>query len=172
MPLANKKVLFIIAPQNFRDEELLEPKAVLEQHSIQITIASKGAQQALGSLGATVSVDIDYTQAQPEQYDAIAFIGGPGSRVYFNDPIAHQLAQNAYNQNKVIAGICSAASILANAGILQGKKATSFSGEQTNLQQKGAIYTGEGVTVDGKIVTADGPRSAREFGEKIAELLK
>ena len=166
-----KKVLMIIAPQNFRDEELLEPKAVLEKYGIQVEIASKGFKKANGKLGAIVNVDIDYTQVNLENYQAIVFVGGPGSSIYFNDPISHKLITNAVVQNKVVAAICIAPSILANAGILQNRKATSFPSEQENLKNKGAIYTGENVTIDNKIITANGPHAATEFGEKIAELL-
>ena len=41
-----------------------------------------------------------------------------------------------------------------------------------NIKNEGAIYTGNSVEVDGKIVTGNGPTAAKEFGEKIAELLK
>lgn len=171
MTLENKKIVFIIAPQNFRDEELLDPKSVLEQLGAKVSIASKNTKQAFGKLGAVVKTDLDYSEVKAKDYAAIIFVGGPGICDFFTDTIAFQLAQDAYAQKKVIAGICSAVSILANSGILKNKKATSYQGEQTNLQQKGALYTGAEVTVDGNIVTANGPRAAIKFGEKIAELL-
>ena len=172
MTIEGKKVLMIVAPQNFRDEELLEPKDVLEKQGFQVIIASKKTKQATGKLGAIVNVDIEYSQASVKDYNAIVFVGGGGATVYFDDPIVHKMIQEASNQNKIIAGICIASSILANAGILSNKKATCFPSEQNNLEKKGSIYTGERVTVDGNIITANGPQSATEFGEKIANLLK
>jgi putative intracellular protease/amidase len=56
--------------------------------------------------------------------------------------------------------------------LLEGKKATCYSSQEENLKSKGAICTGEGVEVDGNIITANGPKSAREFGKKIVEALK
>ena len=161
------KALFIIAPKDFRDEELLEPKELLDESNVQTVIASKGVEAATGSLGAMVEVDIDYKDANPEDYDAIVFVGGSGSKIYFEDETAFNLARKA----KVLAAICIAPSILANAGLLKGKKATAFKSEQHNLEQQGTEFTGEPVTVFENIVTASGPAAAREFGEAILKLL-
>ncbi len=165
------KVLFIIAPQNFRDEELFEPKKILEETGKQIVIASKNAKEAKGTLGESIMVDKDLSEISLDEYDAIIFVGGTGSSLYFDDPVALDLAKEAYEKDKIIGAICIAPSILANAGILQGKKATAFSSEAENLKAKGAKYTGEPVTIDGKIITASGPQAAQQFGKEIAQVL-
>jgi len=167
--LAN--ILFVIAPSNFRDEEYQRPREVLENAGFKVTVASKGVKTARGMLGMTVEVDKDLTEVTVRDFAAIVFVGGSGSSVYFNDQTALNLAKEAYQQGKVIGAICVAPSILANAGILKDKKATCFSSEAGNLQAKGAIYSKDSVTVDGKIVTADGPAAAELFGQKIVELL-
>ncbi len=161
----------VIAPNNFRDEELLEPKMVFENAGADVTIASKGVKKAKGKLGAVVDVDIDIKDAMAGEYNAVVFVGGPGAAIYFDDDIALKLAIDAYKRCRIIAAICIAPSILANAGILKGKRATCFESQQENLKIKGAIYTGEDVTQDGKIITANGPGAAAEFGEKIMEAL-
>ncbi|MEN6511444.1 MAG: DJ-1/PfpI family protein, partial [Chloroherpetonaceae bacterium] len=68
--------------------------------------------------------------------------------------------------------ICLAPVILANAGILKGKKATVSGTESKTIEVKGAKYTEPGVTIDGLIVTANAPRASRRFGQAIVELLK
>ncbi|MBU1486563.1 DJ-1/PfpI family protein, partial [bacterium] len=104
-------------------------------------------------------------------YDAVLFIGGGGSRQYFDDIDAHWIARQAVGEEKILGGICSAVSILANAGVLKGKRATAFSSEGPNLRAKGANYTGAAVEIDGKIITANGPQSATKFGQAILEAL-
>lgn len=163
--------LFIIAPKEFRDEELIEPLDVLEDAGITGTIASQDTTLAKGVLGAQTNVDIDIDDAKAENYDAIIFIGGSGAQIYFDDQSAHRLARNAVAKGKILAAICIAPSILANAGVLEGKKATAFKSEITNLKSKGALTVEEQVVIDGKIITAPGPQFANEFGEKILELL-
>ncbi len=170
--MAGKSAVFIIAPENFRDEEYSEPKAVLESAGIKVVTASKGVKQAKGSLGSTARVDIDISSAKADDYDAVVFVGGAGAQSYFADSSALNLAKSAYEKGKVAAAICIAPSILANAGILAGKKATCFASEAENLKQHGAEYTGRQVEADGKIVTASGPKAAREFGEKILDSLE
>ncbi|MEM5853567.1 MAG: DJ-1/PfpI family protein [Candidatus Aenigmatarchaeota archaeon] len=169
--LEGKKVLMIIAPKNFRDEELLEPKEILEKSGAEIKIASKGVKTARGMLGSSVNVNLDLSEVQTEIYDAVIFIGGTGAEVYFNDSTALKVARESYEQGKIIGAICIAPSILANAGILEGKRATSWPSEASNLEAKGAKYTGELVTADGKIITAKGPEAANEFGKIIAKSL-
>lgn len=165
------RVLMVVAPENFRDEELFDTQKVLEEKGIEVEIASKGVTEAQGMLEGKASVDKDLTGVKAEDYDGIVFVGGSGASVYFNDPKVQSLAKEAYEKGKVVAAICIAPSILANAGLLEGKKATSFPSEAENLKSKGVNYTGEEVTVEGRIVTAKGPDNAIQFGEKIAEVL-
>lgn len=165
------KVLMVVAPKNFRDEEAFEPKKVLEEKGFEVEITSKGVTEAQGMLGGRLGVDKDLGQVNVDDYEAVVFIGGTGASVYFNDQPALSLAKQAVQKEKVVGAICIAPSILANAGILEGKRVTSFPSEAENLKSKGAEYTGEGVTVDGKLVTAQGPNYATEFGKKIVETL-
>lgn len=171
MKISGKNVLMIIASHNFRDEEYLEPRGVLENEGAKVTVASSSLDVSRGLLGANVKPDILLSDVNVADYDAILFIGGSGSSEYFNDPKAHSIAREAASANKVLAAICIAPSTLANAGVLEGKQATCFSSEGGNLVKKGATYTGNGVEVDGNIITSDGPRSARKFGEAILEKL-
>jgi len=169
--LSGKKVLMIVAPTNFRDEEFLKPKEILGDAGASVTIASKGVKVARGMLGASVGVDLDLSKVDVKTYDAVVFVGGTGAEVYFNDSTALKIAKDAYDQGKVVAAICIAPSILANAGVLDGKSATAFPSEASNLEEKGARYTGDSVTVDGKIITGKGPEAASQFGNEIAKAL-
>lgn len=161
----------IIAPRNFRDEELFHTKEELEASGNDVTIASTTINTVTGMLGGTVTPDITIDKVNVDDYDAIVFVGGSGSSIYFNNPRAHEIVKTAYNKGKVIGAICIAPSTLANAGILKGKRATCWSSEGSNLRVKGAFYTGSSIEKDGKIITADGPSSARSFGREIARLL-
>jgi len=169
--IKEKNVLMVVAPRDFRDEEYQKPRQVLESAGVRITVASKGVKVATGMLGASAQVDKDLSEIKAVDYNAIVFVGGVGASVYFNDQTALELARQAVGQGKVVGAICIAPSILANAGILQGKSATCFSSEAENLKSKGANYTDQAVTVDGNIVTANGPGVAQDFGQKILELL-
>ena len=170
-----KKALLVIAPTGFRDEELFEPKAVLEASGHVAVIASLAKGSATGKLGGKTRVQLTIKEATPDKFDAVVFVGGPGveaHHLYENKDVLF-LAKSFAQADKVVAAICIAPSILAAAGVLKGKKATAFPDPKTlqMLEESNAAYTESDVVVDGKIVTANGPGAARKFGEKIAELL-
>ncbi|MBZ0190500.1 hypothetical protein KsCSTR_43540 [Candidatus Kuenenia stuttgartiensis] len=170
--IKGKKVVIIIAKNNFRDEELLEPKAILEKNGAAVTIASSSLKESKGMLGAKVSPDILFTDIAVGDYDAVIFVGGTGSSEYWDNPTAHTIAKEANKVNKIVGAICIAPVTLAKAGLLKGKKATTYSSTVNDIKSEGANYTGEGVERDGNIITADGPASAKKFGEAIVKALQ
>lgn len=167
-----KKAVMIIAQENFRDEELFEPKQVLEKSGVRVSIASASLSIAKGKLGAEVKPDIIVDDIDAKDFDAIIFVGGPGAAQYFDSTVAHALAQDALNLGKIVGAICAGPVILAKAGILEGKRATVFPSDAEIIKSKGAVYTARPVEKDGQIITASGPQAAREFGEEIVRALK
>jgi len=167
-----KKAALIIAQEGFRDEELLQPKEILEKNGVEVKVVSTTLNQATGMLGAKVKPDILIKDVNVGEFAAVVFVGGIGSSQYWDDPIAHKLAQEAVNTDKIVAAICIAPVTLAKAGILKDKRATVFSSEAGQLKAGGANYTGKDVEKDGNIITASGPATAREFGEELVKVLK
>jgi protease I len=173
-----KKVLMVIAPQAFRDEELLVPRQLFLDKGWHVDTASTFAGKASGMLGSdeTVSLTLDQVQTQIQEqaisYDAVVVVGGMGSPEHlWNNTTLHQLAQTLYKENKVVSAICLSGAVLANAGVLQGKKATVWEMPESLacLESGGAVYTGEAVTQDGHLITANGPDAAKAFGEAIIQ---
>ncbi len=164
-------VLMVIAPEMFRDEEYEHPREVFERRGADVTVASIEPGMCKGRFGLTATADIALSDAAPEQFDAVAFVGGAGASVFFDDPVAHTLATTMYAAGKVVSAICVAPTILANAGLLKGRKATSFPSQEDVLRAAGALYTGNPVQTDGRIVTANGPEAAYGFGEAVADAM-
>lgn len=165
------KILMVTAPNNFRDEELFIPKEKFENAGHEVVIASNKVGVCKGTLSGEISSDMLLKDVNVDDFQAVVFVGGTGSDVFFNDENALKIAREADKKGKVLSAICIAPMVLANAGVLTGKKATVWSGESENLKAKSVIYTGEAVTVDGKIITGNGPSSAGLFGEKICEAI-
>lgn len=170
--LQEKKIAMIIANSDFRDEEYEIPKQILEQAGAEVTTVSSSLKLARGMLGTKAKVDLLLSAVEVDKFDAIIFVGGIGAKEYWDNSIAHKIAQASVRKGKVLGAICIAPVILAKAGILQGKKATVFPQEKDKLEQKGVIYTGISIQKDGYIITAQGPKEARAFGEAIKELLE
>jgi protease I len=165
-----KKILMIVANRDFRDEEYEKPKEAFEKAGLSVVTAAKNPGAATGKLGLHINVDLTMDEINAADYDAILFIGGPGCHDYYNDARAHEIATEAYKSGKILGAICAAPGILTNAGLLQDKKATMFADDGT-LAKGGATYTGADVEVDGKIVTATGPKTAKQWAETIIEML-
>lgn len=165
-------VLFIIAEQGFRDEELFQPKEAVESRGFRAEIASKTKGEKIGKLGGKAVASRALRDIDVNKYKAIIFVGGRGSEQYFNDSEALAIARNAYEKGKIVAAICIAPVILANSGILKGKKATVSPGNEDVLREKGAVYENKSVIKDGNVITACGPQAAKEFGKEIADSLK
>lgn len=169
--LEGNRVVMVIARRDFRDEELLKPKALLERAGARVTVASSSLEPATGTLGAKVTPDVLLKDIDAGDYEAVVFIGGPGAKEYWDDRTAHAVARAGVEQGKIVAAICLAPVTLANAGLLDGKKATVWKTESGRLRAQGANYTGTKVEVDGRLITSNGPEAAEDFGKAIAEAL-
>ncbi len=170
--LSGKKVAIVIAFQNFRDEEFIQPFIHLAQAGAAVTVASSRRGTAEGMLGKQVKVEHLVSELAATNFDAIVFVGGVGAEEYFNNPAAHQLACDAMKYGKVVGAICVAPAILAHAGVLTGKQVTGFSSILPELRKAGAKVSPAPVVRDGKLVTADGPQSAAQFAATLIEALK
>lgn len=167
-----RKAVFVVAQKDFRDEELLEPKKILENRKIEVKVAAPTKNKAIGKFGTEINPDLSIAEIDPNNFHALVIIGGAGARAYFEDDAVLKIIKEFKNSGKILGAICIATSILANAGVLISKTVTGFPNEEENLKNKGAEYTGMQVEVDGKIVTAKDPTAAKEFGEKLAFIIE
>ncbi|MFH0973220.1 MAG: DJ-1/PfpI family protein [Candidatus Micrarchaeota archaeon] len=173
--MAKPKILFFIAPGGFRDEELFEPKRELESRGCECVIASTRRGVFAGKLGgkAESKLSLEAGELRATDFVAIVFVGGPGVEEHKLDSNAAvlALAREFASAGKIVAAICIAPRILAAACVVEGKRVTAFPDDETiaALKQAGAVFTGRPCETDGKIVTADGPSSARVFGQAIAK---
>jgi len=192
--IENKKIVMVIAFQDFRDEEYFVSKEILEEAGAEVKTASNQMGRALGADGGEVEIDLLIKDLNPadlddlqrksshnsiqsiSSFDAVVFIGGPGCLENLDNENSYKVAKETVSQNKVLASICISSIILAKAGVLKGKKATVWSspmdkGPVRILKENGVIYQDKPVVTDEKIITASGPAAAKEFGETIKGLL-
>jgi protease I len=171
--LSNKTILMVIAPSDFRDEELFVPKEFFEKTGAEVVIASEKKGTAKGMLGGTTPIGLSISEVVISDYDAVVFVGGSGiesHKLYENEAYL-KLATDANSSGKIIGAICLGPMVPAAAGILSGKNATVFESGAAYITGKGAKYTGAVVTRDGRIVTGEGPHAAEEFARTVAGAL-
>jgi len=171
------KILFIIAPKNFKDEEYFKTKEVLEKNRFCIDTVSAKPGLAQGVDGGQVDIKRTIDQINLSDYGGLIIIGGPGALKYLDNEEVYQFIRQAKKIDKfIIAAICIAPVILAHTNEFFNKRMTVWS---TPLQKWGVReletnkidYVDRDVVVDGPVITANGPKAAEAFGSKISEVL-
>jgi protease I len=170
-----RRILYVIAPERFRDEELAVPKRALESAGHVVSVASTRPGEAIGMLGARVVPDVTIAQAREADVDALVIAGGAGAPQHLWDcaPLA-TLVRQLHAGGKPLGAICLAPPVLARAGVLDGRRATTFPTDRAivELKRGGATYVKEPVVRDGTIVTASGPEAAEAFGAALVQLVE
>jgi protease I len=161
----------VVASRNFRDEEYFDVRRVLESYGLEVVTASSKEGHVRSAFGKFIMVDRLVSCARAKDFDAIVFVGGDGVLEFLEVRSVKRLIRDAVSLGRVVSAICMAPILLANAGVLEGRRVTGYADVKDALISAGAIWTSEGVACDGNIVTADGPASAVAFGETIAKLL-
>ena len=173
-----KKVLLVIAHEDFEDAELMAMRETLISCGHRCVIASTNLSFATGMRGTKVKPDVDLDEAaiNVNSYSAVVFLSGKGVSRYVNNPICHAIVKAACKEGKIVGAICKAPMILAKAGVLDGVEVTVYTKPMNRqmadeIRMCGARYIDRDVVVDKNIVTACGPNACNKFAEKIAELI-
>lgn len=168
------KILIVIAPEKFRDEEFAVPAAALQKAGIGYDVASKRRGSCTGMLGMKVNATLSFEEVDPKAYDGILIVGGGGSQAYlWDDDLLLEMVKYFHTTARVVAAVCLAPVVLARAGILKGKKATFFNSPASFREMKagGAVLVDKPVVADSRIITANGPAAAEEFAAMFIKAL-
>lgn len=166
------RILMIIAPHDFRDEEYFEPHEMFKISGHTITTASEKIGDIVGTRGGIAKATLLIKDISANSYDCVVFVGGQGSYSYDHNHHVHRIAQDFYSQHKLTTAICHAPILLGNAGLLFDKKVTVSSDDINQLQALGAHYMPAAVVVDGTIITANGPTASTDFAKTIISHLE
>jgi protease I len=168
---ARRRALFVLPPENFRDEEFLDPRAILEAKGFAVDVASSARVPVRGMLGHEIRPDLLLSDVDVDAYEVVVFVGGGGARLLWESPLAQSVARRAVGRGKILASICMGSGTLARAGVLAGRRATGFPCAAETMRAGGATYSTDPVVVDGPIITGKEPAASRLFGEAIARAL-
>jgi len=174
---ARAPILLVVPKKYYQEEEYGVPRKLFEEAGYKVLVASSATGNAEGAAGGSCFVDLTLEEATAavKDYSAVLFIGGPGSSVFHEDEKAHALVRKAAVETPVVGAICLAPYTLAFAGVLKGINATAWTGGRYTPEMfaaQGPIYKEGPVVVDGKFVTANGPRAAEAFAKAVLEALR
>ncbi|MBF0614786.1 MAG: DJ-1/PfpI family protein [Magnetococcales bacterium] len=125
-----------------------------------------------GSHGIVLVPDTTLDAVASESFDMMVLPGGlPGTTHLDADPRIHALLQRMDKEGKYVAAICAAPSVLANAGLLTGKRATSYPTCMPEALVPTMSYCNDPVVRDERVVTSRGPGTAMDFALTLVEIL-
>lgn len=133
-------------------------------------ISVSGEKNVTGSHKIAFQTDVSKADADFASYDGIVLPGGmPGTTHLMEDDTVNRVIKEFATSGKLVAAICAAPSVLGNAGLLEGKKATCYPGVESKLT--GADFVTDPVAKDGNIITSRGLGTAIEFAAEIVAYL-
>lgn len=171
--LKGKKVA-ILATNGFEDSELRSPKEALEKagattHIVSLESGSiKGWKD--GDWHGSIDVDSTVNETRSDDFDALMIPGGvinPDKLRANADAV--KFVQGFFKQKKPVATICHGPWLLAEAGVLKGRKITSYKSIKTDMVNAGANWVDEEVVVDEGLVTSRSPKDLPAFNSKLVE---
>lgn len=161
----------IFAAPLFEDLELLYPLLRLREAGVEVTVAGLGEDRYEGKKGHPVDADTDVSKVTGERYDIIVIPGGFGPDKLRTDDDVLQIVRRHIQDGAIVASICHGPWVLASAGVLEGRKLTSWPSVRDDLRNAGAEVVDEEVVVDGDLVTSRKPDDLPAFCRAILGLL-
>jgi len=164
------KTVLVIFADGSEELEAITIVNILRRAGITVTLAGLTDGALKGSRGVTILPDSTLDEAINQHYDMVVLPGGqPGTNHLKADARVLQLVQQMAQQDKLVAAICAAPSVFATAGLLDGKRATSFPGalapfDNIDIQDSAIVE-------DGNLITSRGPGTAMDFALTLAERL-
>lgn len=165
------KVLVPLA-QGCEELEAVTIIDLLRRAGIDVISAGLDEQPVRASRGTRLIPDTTLDKALQQDFDMVVLPGGqPGADNLNGDVRIHELLKKMANSGKFTAAICAAPTVLANAGLLKGKQATSYPGTLEKLGLSDVTLINQPVVTDGKVITSRGPGTAMDFALELIESL-
>ncbi len=158
-----KKAVIITGP-GFQDEEFIYPYYRLLEEGFRVDVATKDKVVVHGKYGIPATPTVDVKDLREADYDLVILPGGyeaPDRVRQIKEVLAFVKA--VYEKGKIVAAICHGPWIAISAGIVKGKRATSYQGMADDLKNAGAIYVDAPVVVDGNLITSPHYRNNGDF---------
>lgn len=164
------KTVLVPLAQGSEDLEAVTILNILRRAGIEAVSASLDGKPICGSRGTMIIPDTSLDEALKRNFDMVVLPGGqPGTNNLKDDARIIELVQRMAENDRFVCAICAAPSVLAKAGVLDGKHATSFPGSLDPFPK--VSRQSQAVVEDGKIITSRGPGTAMDFALTLVERL-
>ncbi len=172
MELKGKRVAILVDIM-YQEMEVWYPLFRLKEAGAEVITVGPKAGETYGSkLGYPVQAEIAFSQARAADFDGVVVPGGYAPDHIRRHPEAVQFVRDVNTQGKMVAAICHGPWVLCSAGVLRGRKATSFFAIKDDVINAGADWCDAEVLVDGKLITSRKPEDLPAFCRAAIAALK
>ena len=171
MELSGRRVA-LLAEDIYEDLELLYPLYRLREAGAEVTVVGPQAKTYTSKYGYPVQADKASTEVHASEFDAVIIPGGYAPDKMRRDPHLVQLVREAFQSGKIVAAICHAGWMLAEADVCRGKTLTSVGAIKTDLVNAGAQWVDHEVVQDGNLITSRTPPDLPAYCRTIIEALR
>ena len=162
-------MFYLFLAEGFEETEALAALDVMRRGKLEVKTVGVTGEYVTSSHGVTVKADIQPSEISLEKIQGAVLPGGmPCTLNLEKSDFVIDCVKYCYSNDKIVAAICAAPSILGHLGMLKNRKATCFPGFEQELE--GAEYTASPVETDGNVITAKGAGCAVLFGHAILSL--
>lgn len=161
--------ILILSADGFEDLELFVPYYRFMEEGFEVDIASKKRGKIEGRHDYEIEANRTFEEVNANEYDMLFLPGGKAPAKLRKDEAALQIARDFMDKNKPVAAICHGPQVLISAGLVKGKKMTSWPEVAKELKEAGAVYEDREVVVDGNLVSSRKPEDLPFF---LREVLK
>ena len=170
-PPRNPHVLVPLA-QGCEELEAITITDLLVRAGIRVTTCGLDEKPVKASRGTTIIPDTSIDKVANDTFDLIVLPGGlPGADFLRDDETLQNMIKKQAEEDRYLGAICAAPKALAQAGVLEGKTATSYPGVLSALDNTAITVSDNAIEIDGKIITSRGPGTAMDFALQLIELL-
>ncbi len=157
MSLSDRRVL-VFAADLFEDSELLYPVLRLKEEEVEVVVASPDGQAVTGKKGhGPFPVDASVEDINADDFDAVVIPGGFAPDALRRSEKVLDLVRAFDAADKPIAFICHAGWVPISAGIIRGRRATSFSAIRDDMVNAGCDFEDAPIVVDGNLISSRHP---------------
>ena len=162
MRLEGRKIA-VLAEDLFEDLELWYPVLRMREEGAEVLVLGTGKSEYHGKHGLSVEADMKVDDASPEDFQAVIIPGGYSpDRMRRHKPLL-DFVRGASDSGSVVAFICHAGWVPISAGIVEGRRVTSFFSIADDLRNAGAKWVDEEVVEDGNLISSRDPRDLPAF---------
>lgn len=163
-----KTALFVLVA-GVEELEAVAPIDILRRAGVEVTVAGlHEGSTVVGRCGVVIGVEVTLGAVDKRLFDAIVVPGGPGVALLRKDARVGAALKHHYEAGRIVAAICAAPVLLAQAGLLEGRRHTAH---PTVADELPHLLANERVVEDGTIITSRGAGTAVDFGLTLAARL-